>query len=65
MVFGGELGVQGVIVEDWIAEVEDGGFGGGDAVDVVGGGGGDVFDVVKGVGGGTHVGSWGREEVWI
>lgn len=34
-IFGGELGVQGVVVDDGITEMEDGGFNG-DAVGVIG-----------------------------
>lgn len=63
-VLGGELGVELAVVTNWIAEVEDGGLVGDDAiggggagsgsVDVLpGGGGGGV--VVKGFGARTHV----------
>lgn len=44
-----------MIVEDWSAEVEDDGFGGG-AICVVVGKSVDFFSVVQGIGGGTHIG---------
>ena len=48
-IFGGELGVQGVVVDDGITEVEDGGFRD-DAVGVIG--------VVSGEVGVFKVGGW-------
>ena len=56
VVFQRELGVECVVVEDWIAEVKDGGSGGAVAVCVVVVGSVGVFDVIRGIAGRTHVG---------
>ena len=55
VVFGGELGVECVVVEDWVAEVEDGGFSD-DAVGGVNVGKVEVFVVVRGISSGAHIG---------
>ena len=55
MVFGGKLGVECVVIEDWVAEVEDGGFSD-DAVGVVTVGRVDVVVVVRGISSGAHIG---------
>lgn len=56
VVFGLELGVECVIVEDWVAEVEDGGFGD-DAVSVGTARRADVVGhFVGGISGGAHNG---------
>ena len=52
-VFGGELGVQGAVVEDGIAEMEDGGFSD-DAIGLVVVEGIGGFDVGGAVSGGAH-----------
>ena len=62
VVFGGKLGVECVLVEDWVAEVEDGGFSN-DAVGVVTVGRADVVDIVRGISSGAHIGQkYGRGE---
>ncbi len=61
-IFGGELGVEGVVVEDWITQVEDGGLGG----NAVGEGvlrGVGVFDVRGAICGRAHIGRGKMEGV--
>ena len=60
-VFGGDVRVEGVVVDDGLAEVEDGGFGD-IAIYVVVVGSVEMYGVVEGIRSRAHVGVKNEEE---